>query len=694
MSKRSLNIILITALLGLMAGRLHANTPDTLLADSLVRASLALRHAKPDSAVALAKKALAVIETKRLQDRKAAALRALGLAEMYSGNLSRALNIQIQTLSAYRAIGDSLGVAVAMINIGNVYKRQGNYTAALEHQLQALKLREKFAASPDAIAVCYNNIGNLYRVLDDYEAAIDFHQRALTIRTTASDSSGMGASYSNMAVIYMLAESYDTAELYYKQALEIQLATKNKQEIATCYAGLATLHRNTKNYEQAEIYYLQALEINEAIGNKIKIARNLNNMGRMYLEQEKPDKALPLLERALDLAKQAESTIFVQYLSRDLAQAYEQKGDYEAAYQNHLVFSGLRDSFLGEEYRQNLARLKVEYEDEQKEATISGLELRNQLRTRERNLILLGAGLLLLALFYIFWINRQRQQNLMKLQAEKEHSENLLSELRQAQSQVIHAEKMASLGQLTAGVAHEINNPINFIASNVKALDLDFKDIEQLLKKVAGLTSCDDPGQCVEEIMKLSEEIEADYLRTEINELIQGIERGTERTQNIVNSLRTFSRDTQEAFVEADIHEGIESTLIILNSQLLHRINVHKDYGKLPLIKCQINKLNQVFLNILNNAIQAIDGKGDIYIRTCLENDQVKISFKDTGKGMDETTRRRIFEPFFTTKEIGKGTGLGLSISYGIIEQHQGKITVESEPGKGTEFVICLPVAS
>lgn len=677
-----------------------ASPIDTILADSLVKEALKLRSGAPDSAIVLAKKALDIIEANNWEGRKAPALRALGLAEMYSGNLGKALSIQQQSLAAYRDLGDSLGVAVAMINIGNVYKRQGNYVSSLEYQLHALKLREDYKASPKAIAVCYNNIGNLYRVMDDYEAAIDFHLEALAIREEVKDSSGIGASYSNLGLIYRLAESYDTAELYYTKALELQLARKDKKEIATCYAGLATLNRSMKKYEQAEIYYLQALEINESTGNKIAITRTLSNISRMYLEQEQPDKALPMLQRALDLAKIAGSTIFVQYLSRDLAQAYEQKGDYQLAYQNHLVFSNLRDSFLGEEYRQSLAQLKIQYEDEQKVETIAGLEQSNQLRTQERNLILGGAILLLAGLFFITWMNQLRQKDLQKLKGEKEHSEKLLAEkeqllndLRQAQTQIIQSEKMASLGQLTAGIAHEINNPINFITSNVQALHLDFKDIEQLLDKVTKLKSCDDPRKCVDEIMDLSREIEADYLRTEIGDLIKGIERGAERTQNIVASLRTFSRDTKEAFVEADIHEGINSTLTILNNELLHRITVHKDYADLPPVKCQISKLNQVFLNILNNGIQAIDKEGDIFIRTFRENGHVHISFKDTGKGIDEPTRKRIFEPFFTTKEIGKGTGLGLAISYGIIEQHKGKISVKSLIDEGTEFIVSLPLS-
>ena len=186
--------------------------------------------------------------------------------------------------------------------------------------------------------------------------------------------------------------------------------------------------------------------------------------------------------------------------------------------------------------------------------------------------------------------------------------------------------------------------------------------------------------------------MDTEFLKEEILQLVESIERGTIRTKIIVNGLRTFSRNNQDEFVKADIHEGLDSTLTILNSKLKNRIKVHKDFGDLPLINCQFDRLNQVFMNIISNAIQAIEGEGHIYIRTRHNNEGVTVAIRDTGSGMSEEVKKRIFEPFYTTKEIGEGTGLGLSISYGIIEQHKGSIDVHSEPGKGTEFLLFLPI--
>lgn len=179
----------------------------------------------------------------------------------------------------------------------------------------------------------------------------------------------------------------------------------------------------------------------------------------------------------------------------------------------------------------------------------------------------------------------------------------------------------------------------------------------------------------------------------EIESLFNGIEEGAIRTREIVMGLKNFSRLDEDVFKQANIHEGINSTLVLLKNKFKNRISIHKDYGELPTIECLPGKINQVFMNILNNAIQAIEDSGEIYIRTFAENDKVKISIRDTGVGMTEGVKKHIFEPFFTTKDVGAGTGLGLSISFGIIEKHNGKIDVKSEPEKGTEFTITLPVS-
>lgn len=264
--------------------------------------------------------------------------------------------------------------------------------------------------------------------------------------------------------------------------------------------------------------------------------------------------------------------------------------------------------------------------------------------------------------------------------------------IKNTQAQLLESAKMASLGQLTAGIAHEINNPINFVAANVHALKLDFKDIQLLLQKIKNLSAQDNAQEELQSLLNLYEEIEADDLNEEIIPLINGIEQGAKRTQKIVASLGTFARNDNDEFAEADLHECLKSTLTILQSQFRDRITLHENYGDIPLVNCQVSKINQVFLNIIDNAMAAIQGEGELFISTEKVGTEVFIRIRDTGKGIEAEDLQQIFNPFFTTKEVGEGTGLGLTISYNIVKQHEGRIEVNSVVGEGTEFMVCLPI--
>jgi signal transduction histidine kinase len=250
---------------------------------------------------------------------------------------------------------------------------------------------------------------------------------------------------------------------------------------------------------------------------------------------------------------------------------------------------------------------------------------------------------------------------------------------------------MASIGQLVAGIAHEINNPVTFISCGVESLSTNLEEVGQVLNAYHRIT-CDNVKEKLKEIEKLKAKVEYKEALREINKLIESIKNGTERTTEIVKGLRSFSRLDEDVLKVASIHEGLDSTLILLRNKYKQRIQIEKFYGDIPEIECYPGQLNQVFMNVLANAIDSINAEGTITITTLKSSGKVQISIRDTGKGIPENIKSKIFEPFFTTKEIGHGTGLGLSISLGIIEKHNGTITVISEAGKGSEFIITLPV--
>ncbi|WP_171607763.1 sensor histidine kinase [Limnovirga soli] len=296
------------------------------------------------------------------------------------------------------------------------------------------------------------------------------------------------------------------------------------------------------------------------------------------------------------------------------------------------------------------------------------------------------------------------EQKVAKRTDELQNTNNQLSQtlldLQDAQTQLVQAEKMASLGQLTAGIAHEINNPINFVKSNIKPLQLDINDLFEIIDEYNSLHKKDKESvnKTLKDIYSKQENIGLDFIKNEIQQLIKGIENGADRTAEIVRGLRTFSRLDESELKSASVHDGLDSTFVLLRNSMPVWLKIEKHFNANGVIECYPGKLNQVFMNILNNAMQAIVSKQDKTENECItvetrdiENNYIQISIKDTGTGMTEEVKAKIFEPFFTTKAVGEGTGLGMAIVFKIIQSHHGKIEIESEPGKGTEFIITLP---
>jgi len=277
------------------------------------------------------------------------------------------------------------------------------------------------------------------------------------------------------------------------------------------------------------------------------------------------------------------------------------------------------------------------------------------------------------------------------LEIRKQELQYTLENLKLAQAQLIQSEKMASVGVLTAGIAHELNNPINFVSGNVKPLRRDIEDIFSIIEKYDDIINAGKLADAFKDVDAFKDNIDYSLLMKEVIGLLEGIEEGANRSSQIVKGLRSFSRLDEEKLQIYDIHEGIDSTLILLYNKIKSRIDIRKDYGDFKDIECYPSKLKQVLMNILTNSIQAIKGRGEIIIQTISSDIGIKIVIKDNGSGMTPEVKEHIFEPFYTTKDVGKGTGLGLSISFGIIEQHHGNIDVISESGKGSEFIISLP---
>jgi two-component system, NtrC family, sensor kinase len=292
-------------------------------------------------------------------------------------------------------------------------------------------------------------------------------------------------------------------------------------------------------------------------------------------------------------------------------------------------------------------------------------------------------------------MNRNLENMVRDRTLELENSHEALKraylDLQSAQEQLIQTEKMASLGQLVAGIAHEIKNPLNFIYGNTGFLADYTQKMESLLENFEKLPSISPEDQA--EIQRLKESIHYAFIKQDLKILIDNFTEGARRINTIVSDLRTFSRMDTDTISDVDLHTSLEMSLNLLRNQYKNRVAIHKEYGDIPKIRGYSGKLNQVFMNLLSNAFHALQGNGDVWIRTRCSDGMVEVEIADSGIGIPKEHLSRIFEPFFTTKPVGQGTGLGLSISYGIIEQHQGKISVASTPGKGSSFTVQLPIS-
>jgi|GEM_PF-3409639 len=302
--------------------------------------------------------------------------------------------------------------------------------------------------------------------------------------------------------------------------------------------------------------------------------------------------------------------------------------------------------------------------------------------------------------YYIAVVEDITERKLIEEALLKSHEElaKAYDELKSAQVRVLHQEKMASIGQLAAGVAHEINNPIGFISSNLNSLRRYTDKIAAFSRmQLAALENISGNGdsqikEILDEMREQKKSIKFDYIVDDLGNIIDESLDGANRVRGIVRDLKSFSRSDESEFKMADINAGIESTINIVWNELKYKATLEKEFGDIPPTKCNIGQLNQVFMNILVNAAHAIPTHGTITVKTWSEGSNIYVSITDTGTGIPADILSKIFDPFFTTKEVGSGTGLGLSIAYDIIKKHTGEIKVDSQVGKGTTFTISIPI--
>ncbi|MDX2284146.1 MAG: ATP-binding protein [Bacteroidia bacterium] len=454
-----------------------------------------------------------------------------------------------------------------------------------------------------------------------------------------------------------------------------------------CYRELQDTLRLTATYRKLGMLY-DALRLPETARRYYALA------GDGHAAMTAPDASRPVDEVYQDLqasgaprtAPSAEETAILQQSTDLLRLAEEQarRGNYKASSESYRQYATMAARL--DEMR------RLRQQDSLAAATLlegmTLLQQQQEIKTRRIQLLALSLGSIVVVaalLTYFFILIRASHR---KLKGTYDELAQTHQQLQATQTQLVSSEKMASLGQLTAGIAHEINNPVNFISGNIFPLRSNLDDLLALLN--AYEFALRNAGRA-DEADRLQRQYQADLIRQETYTLLQGMDEGARRTAEIVRGLRTFARMDEDDPKKFDLEGGIEATLALLVNRL-EGIEVIRNYSSLPEVEGYPGKINQVLMNVLTNAIQAMPKGGLLYIATAQKGPHAELTIRDTGTGMSEAVRRRIFEPFFTTKDVGEGTGLGLPISLGIIHQHKGRIEVSSMEGQGTEVRISLPL--
>ena len=620
--------------------------------------------------------------------------------------------------------------------LGVIQRNTGDHAQALEFFNNAKRIAEATNNVADR-AYALNNIGDIYNMEGKYQEAMEFELTALKAFEDIGDSIGISYCSHQLALVCTNLGDYSSALEYDKRAMDIRESLGNMAGVAYSLKSIGETYRKLGEYQESLACLEESSEIFTQLGDSIGLALSLHSIGIYYRLTGDTDKAIPYLVKALRLGEETNSPLRIRNTAELLSRIYAEQNRFEDAYRMHILFKETYDSLYHEENLVKLTQLILQNEYEQK-ALVQQAEIERQ--KQFRNYLILSFGLVIILVIVLLNRNNIKRKANINLQlknkeiesqketleklfvslrikndelsqqneeiaAQKEHlvllnnqleqqkSElnNAIQELRQAQSHLVQSEKMASLGQVTAGVAHELNNPLNFVSASIKPLQRNVDDLLSILHKYDDIINRNDLSSGFEEVAELKNELDFNYLVDETKNLLKGVLEGASRSEHIVKDLRTFSRMDENEFKGVNIHDGIDSTLLLLHHKMQDKISIHKTYGKIQHVECLPGKLNQVFMNILSNSILAIEDKGDIYIETSSLNGMARISIRDSGKGMTPEIREHIFEPFYTTREVGKGTGLGLSISYSIIEEHRGTIEVLSEPGVGSEFIIMLP---
>jgi len=627
------------------------------------------------------------------------------IANIYDeqGNYTEALKNNFAALKIREETKDKVGIAASYNNIGNIYAVQGNYPEALKNLFAALKIKEE-TGDKNSIANSYNNIGSTYYNHGDYTQALKYHLAALKMRQEIGDKRGISSSYNNIGIIHDDKANYPEALKYQFAALKIQEEIGDQQGIAFSYDNIGLVYMHENDYDKALKYFSDYLKSSEEIEDNSGIADAYINIGDVYTKQKKNSDASLYLNKGLLLSKEIGSLDYIKNGYDGLAKLDSAQGNFKQALEHYKLYINYRDSLFNEENTKKLVQSQMQYEFDKKESLAKAAqEKKDVLAQREKNIqyfAIASLGILVLAVVIIAFIqwrhNKQKQAANNLLAQQKTKLESTLSELQLTQAQLIQSEKMASLGELTAGIAHEIQNPLNFV-NNFSEVSNELLD------------------EMKTEMVNNNKE-QAIAIAADVKQNLEKINHHGKRADAIVKGMLQHSRLSTGHKESSDIN-ALAGEYLRLSYQGLRakdksfNATITTDYDEtIEKINIIPQDMGRVLLNLYNNAFYAINEKkkasqspeGELTYEPTVSVSTKKINYpsgvggieihvRDNGNGIPEKISGKIFQPFFTTKPTGSGTGLGLSLSYDIIKAHGGELKVETKEGEYAEFIVRLP---
>ena len=704
---------------------LKTSVEDTSKVNSLITLSGWLLNSNTPSALAYANEAKILAEKLGFKRGLAYSLKSIGMCYYLQGNYIETLLFWRQSLATFQSIDDKLGIANILNNLGAVYFNQGDDEKAIEYYFESLKVSEEIGDRL-RIATALVNIGAVYFNKESTrDLALQYYLKAFPLSEELGDQDAIGTAAVNIGEIYLTRKDDKSALVYFEKALEAYKKSGSGNVPYALY-NIGRVYTQRNDFNRAISYQQEAYDLSKTLNRKKEMSQALLGLADTYNKKGENKAAISAFLKSLEIAKEIGGNYELKYAYEGLAEIYGKSSDYKNAFKYQKLFAAIKDTLYNAEMDKRIQTMTLNFDLQKKQAEVDLLEkdkLQKVQESRNQQLWIFSiSGALISALILslvLYRNNQNKQKSNAQLQKQKEEIQLTLEKLKSTQSQLIQSEKMASLGELTAGIAHEIQNPLNFVNN--------FSDVSNEL------------------LHEMKEELATGNLQlaTELaDNVIQNLKKINhhgKRASDIVKGMLQHSKTSTGLKEPTDINALADEYLrltyygLLANDKSLSdgQAGFNADFKtnfdeSLPKINVIPQDIGRVLLNLINNAFYAVDKKAKSSDpRTPeggMKNDQIKyvptvtvsttflnppsggrarpddpvgrgvrVAVKDNGEGIPPHIVDKIFQPFFTTKPTGQGTGLGLSLSYDIVKAHGGELKVETKEGEGSEFTITLP---